>query len=405
MTENRMIKTWYTPTALLPLLGLIWMGILGSCTARTSGEEQETATTTQSTNMDIRKEPFGKTKDGIAVELYTLTNGNGMTVKISNYGGIVTSIVTLDKEGKPGDVVLGFDNLENYLNPHPYLGALIGRYGNRIAKGRFTLEGKSYTLATNNGPNHLHGGLKGFDKVIWEAEEVRTDNGVGLRLTYTSPDGEEGYPGNLTAIVTYTLTDDNGLRIDYDARTDQTTHVNLTNHSYFNLAAGNAENALNHEIAIFADRYTQVDDTLIPTGELPEVKGTPMDFTQAMAIGARIDQVAGGYDHNYVLNNEDESLALAATVYEPTSGRYLEVYTTQPGVQFYSGNFLDGSLTGKGEKAYVKHYGFCLETQHFPDSPNQPHFPSTLLEPGQIYYHTTIYRFSIKDLAQTQATK
>jgi aldose 1-epimerase len=400
-----MIKTWYTPAVLLPLLGLIWMGMLGGCTARTSGEEQETATTTQSTTMDIRKEPFGKTKDGIAVDLYTLTNGNGMTVKISNYGGIVTSIVTLDKEGKPGDVVLGFDNLENYLNPHPYLGALIGRYGNRIAKGRFTLEGKSYTLATNNGPNHLHGGLKGFDKVIWEAEEVRTDNGVGLRLTYTSPDGEEGYPGNLTAIGTYTLTDDNGLRIDYDARTDQTTHVNLTNHSYFNLAAGNAENALNHEIAIFADRYTQVDDTLIPTGELPEVKGTPMDFTQAMAIGARIDQVAGGYDHNYVLNNEDESLALAATVYEPTSGRYLEVYTTQPGVQFYSGNFLDGSLTGKGEKAYVKHYGFCLETQHFPDSPNQPHFPSTLLEPGQIYYHTTIYRFSIKDLAQTQATK
>jgi aldose 1-epimerase len=346
--------------------------------------------------MDIRKEHFGRTPDGTAVDLYTLTNESGMTVKITNYGGIVTSIVTLDQSGSPGDVVLGFDALEDYLEESPYFGAIVGRYGNRIAKGKFTLDGQEYTLATNNGPNHLHGGVKGFDKVVWEAEEVRVEGGVGLRLTYTSPDGEEGYPGTLTSTVTYTLTGDNNLRIDYDARTDKKTPVNLTNHSYFNLAAGEEDNALQHELTIYADRYTVVDKTAIPTGELREVEGTPMDFRQATAIGARIEQVEGGYDHNYVLTNQEERLALAATAYDPTSGRYLEMYTTQPGVQFYSGNFLNGSLTGKGNIVYTKHYGFCLEAQHFPDSPNQPDFPSTILSPGEIYYHTTIYKFSTK---------
>lgn len=348
--------------------------------------------------MDIRKEPFGKTQDGTAVDLYTLTNESGMTVKITNYGGIVTSIVTLDKNNQPGDVVLGFDRLDGYLAKHPYFGALIGRYGNRIAKGRFTMDGTAYKLATNNGPNHLHGGLKGFDKVVWEAEEVRTEDAVGLRLTYVSPEGEEGYPGTLTSTVTYSLTDDNGLRIDYDARTDKKTHLNLTNHTYFNLAAGQAEDALQHKLMINADQYTVVDETSIPTGELREVKDSPMDFTEATPIGARIEQVEGlGYDHNYVLNGTAGTLALAATVHEPVSGRYLEVYTSQPGVQFYAGNLLDGSLTGKGNITYGKRYGFCLETQHFPDSPNQPHFPSTVLEPGGIYFHTTIYKFSVKE--------
>jgi aldose 1-epimerase len=398
-----MNKTFKKPSALVPLLGLIWMAALTGCSGRSSGEETQTTTTVN--NMDIRKEHWGRDEDGFAVDLYTLTNDKGMTVKITNFGGIVTSIVTLDRDGKPGNVVLGYDNLEDYLKGTPYFGALIGRYGNRIAKGKFTLDGQEYTLATNNGPNHLHGGVKGFDKVLWEAEEVRTDSGVGLRLTYVSPDGEEGYPGTLTATVTYTLTDDNGLRIDYDARTDQKTPVNLTNHSYFNLAAGEADNALQHELKVMAERFVPVDETQIPTGELKEVKGTPMDFTQATAIGDRIGQVEGGYDHTYVLQNQDESLSLAATVYEPVSGRYMEVYTTQPGIQFYSGNFLDGSLTGRGDKVYKKHYGFCLETQHFPDSPNQPDFPSTILEPGEVYYHTTIYKFSTREKAQTQAAR
>lgn len=398
-----MNSTWDKPIALLPLLGWVWITLLAGCSVRTSGEDAEIVTTANS--MDIRKEPFGKTADGTAADLYTLTNGSGMTVKITNYGGIVTSIVTLDQDGNPGDVVLGFDRLEDYLEESPYFGAIVGRYGNRIAKGKFTLDGQTYTLATNNGPNHLHGGRKGFDKVMWEGEEVRTESGVGLRLTYTSPDGEEGYPGTLTATVTYTLTDENGLRIDYDARTDKNTPVNLTNHSYFNLAAGEADDALQHELTIHADRYVVVDETQIPTGELREVKGTPMDFTQATRIGDRLGQVEGGYDHTFVLNNQEESLALAASAYEPKSGRYLEVYTTQPGIQFYSGNFLTGSLTGKGDKVYVKHYGFCLETQHFPDSPNQPGFPSTVLEPGQVYYHTTIYKFSTKVKAPTQAAR
>lgn len=370
---------------------------LAGCSSAETTNEQDTATTA-ATGTNITKEPFGQTADGAEVSLYTLTNQSGMTVQITNYGGIVTSIVTPDRDGNPGDVVLGFTDLEGYLAEHPYFGALIGRYGNRIAQGRFTLDGQTYTLATNNGPNHLHGGIKGFDKVVWQAEELPGQD--ALRLTYTSPDGEEGYPGTLTTTVTYTLTGDNELKIDYEATTDKATPINLTNHSYFNLAAGQAEDALAHELTIYADRYTVVDETLIPTGELRPVQGTPMDFTSAHAIGERIGQVEGGYDHNYVLNKPAAAeMTLAATAYEPTSGRFMEVFTTQPGVQFYSGNFLDGSLTGKGNVVYKKHYGFCLETQHFPDSPNQPDFMSTILRPGEKYQHATIYKFSTRNKA------
>ncbi|MGV3588480.1 MAG: aldose epimerase family protein [Adhaeribacter sp.] len=391
---------------LLLLAGLgVTAPTLYSCNNK-SAQTEETSTTNSNeetnSNMSIQKESFGKTKDGTEVQLYTLRNENGVQVKITNYGGIVTSLITPDKNGKPGDVVLGFDSVagyqsDAYLKSGPYFGALIGRYGNRIAKGQFTLDGKTYTLAKNNGANHLHGGVKGFDKVVWQAEEVAGQQ--ALKLTYVSKDGEEGYPGTLTTHVTYTLTPDNELRIDYEATTDKATPVNLTNHSYFNLAAGQAEDALQHILTINADRYTVVDASLIPTGELRSVKGTVMGFTEPTAIGARIAQVEGGYDHNYVLSNTDGSMKQAATVYEPTSGRFMEVSTTEPGIQFYSGNFLDGSLTGKNNTAYKKHYGFCLETQHFPDSPNQPSFPSTILKPGDTYKTSTIYKFSVKDQA------
>jgi aldose 1-epimerase len=324
-----------------------------------------------------------------------------MTVKITNYGAIVTSILTPDKNGNMGDVVLGFDSLDGYLkDKSTYLGAIVGRYGNRIAKGKFTLDGKTYTLATNNAPNHLHGGKVGFDNVLWTAEEVQSNEGPAVKLTYLSKDGEEGYPGNLTSVVTYTLTDDNGLKIDYLATTDKATPINLTNHSYFNLGAGKVENNYGHIVTINADKYTPVNSTLIPTGELKTVKGTPMDFTTPHAIGERIKQVeGGGYDHNYVLNKQANEMSLAATVYEPTTGRYMEVQTTQPGIQFYSGNFLDGSMKGKNGITYNKHYAFCLETQHFPDSPNQKNFPSAILKPGEKYQESTIYQFSTKDQA------
>jgi aldose 1-epimerase len=388
------------------LLLLAGLGIsaptLYSCNSKSTKTEETTTNSKEETksDMSIQKESFGKTKEGTEIQLYTLRNENGMQVKITNYGGIVTSIITPDKNGKPGDVVLGFDKGEDYmsdayLKSGPYFGALIGRYGNRIAKGKFTLDGKTYTLAKNNGENHLHGGLKGFDKVVWQAEEVPGQQ--ALKLTYVSKDGEEGYPGTLTTHVTYTLTPDNQLRIDYEATTDKATPINLTNHSYFNLGAGQAPDALGHILTINADRYTVVDANLIPTGELRPVKGTVMDFTKPTAIGARLAQVEGGYDHNYVLSNTDGSMKQAATVYEPTSGRFMEVSTTEPGIQFYSGNFLDGSLTGKNNTTYKKHYGFCLETQHFPDSPNQPKFPSTILKPGDTYRTSTAYKFSVKD--------
>jgi aldose 1-epimerase len=350
----------------------------------------------------IGKQAFGQTTDGTPVELHTLTNDKGVEARIMTYGGIVVSLKVPDRNGKSGDVVLGYDNLQGYLKDNPYFGALIGRYGNRIAKGQFTLDGKAYQLAQNNGENHLHGGVVGFDKVVWNAKEVSTQDGIALHLSYVSHDGEEGYPGNLPVTVVYTLTDNNELRIDYSATTDQKTIVNLTNHAYFNLAGAGQGDILEHQMMLNADRFTPVDQGLIPTGELRSVKGTPMDFTKPTPIGARIDQkdeqlIFGlGYDHNWVLNGGDGKLALAARVSEPTTGRVMEVYTTEPGMQFYSGNFLDGTITGKAERVYYKRYGFCLEAQHFPDSPNKPNFPSVVLNPGQKYSQTTIYKFSAR---------
>jgi aldose 1-epimerase len=347
----------------------------------------------------ISKSEWGKTTDGTPVEQIVVTNAAGMKAKIITYGGIVTELDVPDRDGKSGDVVLGFDNLDGYLKTHPYFGAIIGRVGNRIAKGKFTLDGKEYTLAVNNGPNSLHGGLKGFDKKIWKAE-LLPDNpdGPAVRLTYTSPDGEEGYPGNLSATVTYTLTDKNELRIDYLATTDKATPVNLTNHSYFNLAGAAAGDILGHELMLAADKYIPVDDTLIPTGEIKDVHGTPMDFTTPTAIGAHIAEMKGdpgGYDHTYVLRPGTPPV-LAARVYEPHSGRVMEMYTTEPGVQFYTGNFLDGTITGKGGVVYKKHQGLCLEAHHFPDAVHQPDFPSIILRPGNTYKQTTIYKFSAK---------
>jgi aldose 1-epimerase len=348
----------------------------------------------------VEKQPFGKTADGTPVDLYTLTNSKGVRVAITNYGGIVVSLFTPDRNGNPGDIVLGFERLEDYLKGHPYFGAIIGRYGNRIAKGRFTLDGVEYKLAQNNGENHLHGGLVGFDKKVWKARDFVDAEGQHLELRYTSPDGEEGYPGNLDVTVTYSLNEQNQLRIDYVATTDKPTVVNLTNHSYFNLAGEG--DILGHLLRLNADYFTPVDAGLIPTGELRPVKGTPFDFTEPTPIGARIEQddeqlrYGRGYDHNFVLRGGGGSLAEAAEVYEPKTGRVLRVLTTEPGVQFYTGNFLDGTLRGKYGRVYHRRTGFCLETQHFPDSPNKPHFPTTVLRPGQTYRSTTIYEFSAR---------
>jgi len=344
------------------------------------------------------REPFG-TVDGKQVFLYALTNGKGMEAHITNYGGIVVTLVVPDRSGKPGDIVLGYDSLSSYRKATPYFGAIVGRYGNRIGKAKFTLDGREYTLKANDGPNTLHGGLRGFDKVVWDADESTPPTQPVLKLTYVSPDGEEGFPGTLTATVTYTLTDSNELRIDYAATTDRPTVANLTHHSYFNLAGAGSGDILSHELMLNADRFTPIDSGLITTGELRSVEGTPMDFRTPTAIGARIgakdDQLryGRGYDHNWVLNRTGDGLSLAARVFEATSGRVMEVWTTQPGIQFYSGNFLDGSNIGKGGKAYAYRTGLCLETQHFPDSPNKPEFPSTVLRPGEKFTSTTVYRF------------
>jgi len=344
------------------------------------------------------KQDFG-TVDGKPVYLFTMKNRNGITVRITNYGGIITSILVPDKNGKSGDIVLGYDSLKGYLEATPYFGAIVGRYANRIAKGRFNLDGKTYKLAINNGNNTLHGGIKGFDKVVWDASESYDSAGASLMLTYLSKDGEEGYPGNLSVKVTYTLTNNDEFSTLIEATTDKATPVNLCSHSYFNLAERDTS-ILGHMLTINADRYTVVNDEFIPTGELRPVKGTTMDFTVPHMIGQRIDQVPGappgGYDHNYVLVKTPGDLSLAATIEDPVSGRILEILTTQPGVQFYSGNFLDGTITGKGGKKYFKHWGLCLETQHFPDSPNQSTFPNTILRPGEKYSETTVYKFSIQ---------
>jgi aldose 1-epimerase len=350
----------------------------------------------------VSRGSFGKMPDGASVDIYTLTNTHGVEIKALTYGGIIQSLRVPDKAGRFSDVVLGFDGLAGYLAEHPFFGAIIGRYGNRIGKARFTLDGRTYKLAANNGPNHLHGGVRGFDKVLWNAEQAKTGEGPAVAFTRTSPDGEEGYPGNLNVRVTYTLTDKNELIVDYHATTDKATPVNLTQHSYFNLAGQASGTILGHELMLNADRYTPVDDTLIPTGELAPVEGTPFDFRKSTAVGARINQDHPqlehglGYDHNWVLNRQGSGLQLAARVHEPKTGRTLEISTTEPGIQFYAGNFLDGKLTGKEQAVYRHRTGFCLETQHFPDSPNKPQFPSTILEPGAEYRSRTVFTFGTK---------
>ena len=372
-------------SALVLLLSLVVAGLLGCSTAAPER---------------MSRQPFGQTKEGTPVYLYTLRNGTGAEAKISNYGGLVVSLEVPDKQGKLGDVVLGYDKLSDYLKDSPYFGALIGRYGNRIAKGKFTLDGKEYTLATNNDQNALHGGLKGFDKVVWEPTLVASAQGPALKLTYLSRDGEEGYPGNLSVTAVYTLTHDNALKLEFTATTDKDTVVNLTHHSYFNLAG--RDSILNHIVMIPADKYTPVDSTLIPTGELPLVEGTPFDFRTPTAIGARINQdneqlkFGKGYDHNWVINKPLGQYGLMARVTEPTTGRIMEVYSDEPGLQFYSGNFLDGTLIGKGGWAYQFRNGFCMEPQHYPDSPNKPGFPSVVLKPGQTFHNVIVYKFSVE---------
>lgn len=349
----------------------------------------------------VTRSDFGTMPDGRAVELFTLTNARGMEVAVATYGATIVLLKVPDRDGQLDDVVLGYPTLDGYLEASPYFGSIVGRYGNRIAGGRFTLDGKTYRLATNDGPNHLHGGLRGFDKVVWDAVPSETDSTATVALTYTSPAGEEGYPGTLRARVAYTLTPSSELLVEYQATTDAPTPVNLTQHTYFNLAGAGRGDILGHELTIAADRYTPVDATLIPTGELALVAGTPFDFRTPHAIGARIAQEheqlrrGRGYDHNFVLTREGTGLASAARVVEPTTGRTLEISTTEPGIQLYSGNFLDGTITGKEGLVYGHRAGFCLETQHFPDSPNQPTFPSTTLRPGEEYRSTTVFAFGV----------
>ena len=378
-----------TPFILLTAAGLGVGSLVGCANMSTSTKSSDT----------ITHAAFGNTPDGTPVEIYTLHNSKGAEARIMTYGGIVVSLKTPDRAGKMADIVQGFESLAGYLKPNPYFGALIGRYGNRIGHAHFTLDGHEYQLPKNDGDNTLHGGNRGFDKRVWQAKEV---NGSTLELTYVSKDGEEGFPGTLTATVRYTLTDANELKIEYAATTDKPTVVNLTNHSYFNLSGQGEGDILQHQLTLNADKFTPVDKGLIPTGELKSVQGTPFDFRKATAIGARINQqdeqlLAGkGYDHNWLLNRSGSGLTLAAEVYDPKSGRVMEVRTAEPGIQFYTGNFLDGTITGAGGKVYRQRYALCLETQHFPDSPNKPAFPSTVLRPGQKYQTTTVFRFSAR---------
>jgi len=388
---NLKIKSYMKQQINLLLFGVM-LAIIACSNNTANKKETESNNDTMKTN--ITEKPFGNF-EGKPVTEYTITNSKGMQIGIINYGGTITKLIVPDKNGTMGDVVLGYESLDGYLQKgNPFFGALIGRYGNRIAKGKFKLDGKEYKLATNNFPNSLHGGNKGFDKVWWNIEKLGDSS---LKLTYISKDGEEGYPGNLNAEVIYTLGSDNSIKLDYTATTDKPTPVNLTNHSYFNLSAGKDSTILNHEVMLNADKYTPVDATLIPTGQIADVKGTPMDFTSAKKVSKEIESVKGGYDHNWVLNRTSKDLEKAATVYEPNSGRYMEVFTIEPGIQFYTGNFLDGTLnnTKNGQK-YVKHAALCLETQHYPDSPNEPSFPSTILKPGETYKTTTVYKFSTK---------
>jgi aldose 1-epimerase len=365
--------------------------------------ESTTTAPTQpaSKEASVSKSGFGKTPEGEAVDLFTLSNAQGLEARIISYGGIVISLRVPDRDGRLDDIALGYNDLAGYLKSTPYFGAIIGRYGNRIAKGRFILDGKTYQLATNNAPNHLHGGLKGFDKVVWKGQSFKNADAAGVIFTRESPDGEEGYPGTVKATVTYTLNNKNELIVDYYATTDKATVINLTHHTYFNLAGEGKRDILDHQMMIAADRFTPIDATSIPTGDLKPVEGTPFDFRNPTAIGSRIGQndsqlVNGkGYDHNYVINRQGDGLVLAARVTEPTTGRVLEVSTTEPGIQFYTGNFLDGSITGKSGKPYQQRYAFCLEPQHFPDSPNRPNFPSAVLKPGEEYRSKTVFAFRV----------
>ncbi len=350
----------------------------------------------------IKRQAFGKLPDGREADLYVLTNKNGLEAAVTNYGATLVWLKVPDRSGELADVILGYDNLDGYVNDKSYFGATVGRYANRVAHGRFVLDGVTYNLPKNDGENSLHGGKVGFNKRLWDAKEISGNAGPALQLHYLSKDGEEGYSGNLSVEVTYTLTDNNELRVDYAATTDKDTVLNLTNHAYFNLGGQGEGDILQHQLLLHADRFTPVDATLIPTGELRAVKGTAFDFTKATAIGARINQpdeqlkLGRGYDHNFVLNGKNGALKPAGQVYEPKTGRVLEIATTEPGIQFYSGNFLDGTVHGKAGKAYKHRYGLCLETQHFPDSPNKPQFPSTELKPGQRFQSTTVLKFSAR---------
>jgi aldose 1-epimerase len=384
---------------------VVALGIAAGAACRTEPATPQPGAAQKPASYTVSREPFGQIPGAAGaapqpVDVYTLKNANGMEVRAITYGGIITSLKAPDRTGAVADIVLGFDTLDGYLKGHPFFGAIIGRYGNRIGQARFTVDGQTYKLAANNGPNHLHGGPKGFDKVLWSAQPVSWKNAV--TFSRTSPDGEEGYPGALSVQVTYQLTDKNELIVEYQATTDKATPVNLTQHSYFNLAGDGSGDILGHEMTIHADRYTPVDGTLIPTGELAPVDGTPFDFRQPTAIGARINDAhpqlenGQGYDHNWVVRRAGDGLQLAARVFEPKSGRTLEVATTEPGIQFYAGNFLDGSLAGKGGHVYRHRTGFCLETQHYPDSPNRPAFPSTILKPGETYRSTTVFTFGAR---------
>jgi aldose 1-epimerase len=349
----------------------------------------------------VQKSDYGKLSDGISVDQYTLTNANGVVCKVITYGATVTELHVPDKDGKMADVVLGCPDLKTYEAGHPFFGAIAGRVANRIAGARFTLDGKEHKLAANDGKNTLHGGKKGFDKYVWHAEPVDTKHGAAVRLSRTSPDGEEGFPGALKVTVTYTLTDKDELHIDYEATTDKATPVNLTNHSYFNLAGHDSGTVLDQLMMVAADSYTRGDEALIPTGKIEPVKGTPLDFTKPAKLGARIEELKGkgkpgGYDHNYVLSAKGKLAELAARVVDPKSGRVLEMYTTEPGVQLYTGNFLDGKVKGKGGAAYKQHAGFCLEAQHYPDSVHHENFPSVILKPRETYMQTTVYKFSVE---------
>jgi aldose 1-epimerase len=380
-------------------IAVLALVIMISCNPQPEKKSTEHAVAEES-GKGISVAPFGTLPDGTDINLYTMRNGKGAEMKVMNYGGIIVSLLIPDRDGKPVDVLLGYDSLDAYVKSNPFFGSLVGRYGNRIGKGKFTLDGKVYDLVKNNNGNHLHGGTKGFDKVFWTIEEQEANDGVALKLTYLSKDMEEGYPGNLNTEIIYTLTEDNTIKFDYKATTDKKTIVNLTQHAYFNLNGGKSD-ILSHELILNADRFVAVDENLIPTGELKPVENTPFDFRKPVAIGARINandqqiKFGKGYDHTWVINGE--GLKKTAVVYEPSTGIEMTVYTTEPGVQFYTGNFLDGSLTGKNKVVYHQRTGFCLETQHFPDSPNQPKFPSVILNPGDTYETTTSYKFSVRE--------